>query len=445
LAAALARQRLGPLRPHLERVRHLIVLPSEALVGVPVETLIAAWPEGQGRFVVSYAPSGSMLAQVRVRRSGPSGGTPATLLAVGDPAYPQDVPEPPAPRPPDQGIAILAVRPNGTAALFGLVAGDVLLEYNGIPLRTASDLKEVPTAAGPRRIPIKLWRRGEVRTLEVAAGPLDATLDRDRPAAAVVLADRAAAELLRPRTRGAGLAPLSGTRREVAAIAGLFPPGSATTLLGSEATESAVQERARAGKLRAYRFLHFATHGRADPNVAMSSALLLGPEPDHSSDPTALETDGEITAGQIVQTWDLDADLVVLSACETGLGKYAGGEGYLGFAQALFVKGARSIVLSQWKVPDHATALLMARFYASLLGRRDGLPKPLPKAEALQEAKQWLRNLSVEQAQEELKRVRLDPTSATRGGVRTVAPAAAARPFEHPYYWAGFILVGNPD
>jgi CHAT domain-containing protein len=249
-------------------------------------------------------------------------------------------------------------------------------------------------------------------------------------------------------TRGEALEPLPGTRQEVEAIARLFPPDQVTTLLGSRANEREVQERARSGELKEYRFLHFATHGKTNPDVAMSSALMLAPEPDRpaSADPTAPEADGEISADQIAQTWDLDADLVILSACETGLGRYAGGEGYLGFAQALFVKGARSVVLSQWKVPDHATTLLMTRFYANLLGRRAGLPGPLPKAEALHEAKQWVRGLGVAEAEAEMKRLNLDPAAATRGE-RKAAPAAAApsRPFEHPYYWAAFILIGDPD
>jgi hypothetical protein len=448
LAAALAKQRLEPLRPHLEGIRHLIVLPSPALAGIPIESLTAAWPEREGPLVVSYAPSGSMLAQVR--RPGTARGKPGKVLALSDPAYPPHAPDTPGPRPPDQGVAILAVQPHGTADLFGLKAGDVLLEYNGIALKSLSHLKEVLAGPGAKPVPVKFWRNGEVRAVEVAAGPLGIQADPERPAVAVVLAQRAAVEVLRPLSRGAGLDPLPGTRREVEAIAALFPAGQVTTLLGTEATEQAIQERARSGELKGYRFLHFATHGKANPNVAMSSALMLAPEPDRSAsapaDPTALETDGEITAGQIVQTWDLDADLVVLSACETGLGKYAGGEGYLGFAQALFVKGARSIVLSQWKVPDDATALLMIRFYGNLLGGPAGLPRPLPKAEALHEAKQWLRGLRVEEAEAEMKRLKLDRADPTRGE-RTAARAAggSSRPFEHPFFWAGFILIGNPD
>ena len=338
LAATLARQRLEPLRPHLEGVRHLIVLPSAALAGIPVEALVAAWPGGRDRFVVSYAPSGSMFARLRQPR-GTGGPSPPKLLALGDPAYPPAAPESPPPTPPDQGLAILAVLPHGTADLFGLTPGDVLLEYNGIVLTSAADLKVVPAEAGAKRVPVKLWRNGEVRTVELAAGLLGIRYDPGRTAADVVQARRAADEALKPLTRGEALEPLPGTRREIEAIARLFPVGRVTTLLGAAASERAVQERARSGELKGYRFLHFATHGRSNPAVAMSSAVMLAPDPDRPADPTALEADGRITADQIVQTWDLDADLVVLSACETGLGRYAGGEGYLGFAQALFIKG----------------------------------------------------------------------------------------------------------
>src|SRR5262249_3154429 len=128
---------------------------------------------------------------------------------------------------------------------------------------------------------------------------------------------------------------LPGTRREVDAIAGLFPSDKVTTLLGEQASESVVQELARSGKLKDFRFLHFAAHGRNDPRSAYRTALILAPDPDRSPDPAAFETDGEITAEQIARTWDLDADLVVLSACETALGQQAGGEGFLGFAQPL--------------------------------------------------------------------------------------------------------------
>jgi CHAT domain-containing protein len=263
--------------------------------------------------------------------------------------------------------------------------------------------------------------------------------------------------VLRSGVRAAGFAPLPGTRHEVQAIAALFPTGQATTLLGQDATESNLQQLAQSGALKNYRFLHLATHGKANPDVALSSAVFLAAEPDRSAapsaDPAALESapDGQITAEQIVRTWELDADLVVLSACESGLGRYAGGEGYLGFAQALFVKGARSLVLSQWKVDDKATTLLMTRFDQNLLGKRPGLSQPMPKAAALDEAKHWLRNLKADEVGRELAaldRGTVRPLAKADGPASKAAPStpkpAGARPYAHPYYWAAFILIGDP-
>ena len=103
--------------------------------------------------------------------------------------------------------------------------------------------------------------------------------------------------------------------------------------------------------------------------------------------------DGRLSVREIQRGWDLKAELVTLSACETALGRDAGGEGFVGFTQALLMSGTRSVCLSLWKVDDTATALLMQRFYANLLGRRPGLTAPMPKAEALREAKAWLRGL----------------------------------------------------
>jgi CHAT domain-containing protein len=175
------------------------------------------------------------------------------------------------------------------------------------------------------------------------------------------------------------------------------------------------------------------------------TALILAPDPDRSADQGAFEADGELTAEQIARTWDLDADLVVLSACETALGQQAGGEGFLGFAQPLLARGARGLVLSLWKVDDRATALLMARLYRNLLGQRPGLSGPLPKAEALDEAKRWLRGLTAEA---------VDPALAAldRGPPRPLADRPpppdgrppGPRPFAHPYSWAAFILIGDP-
>jgi CHAT domain-containing protein/tetratricopeptide (TPR) repeat protein len=448
LAAELARQRLAPLEPHLNGVKRVVVVNSPGLAGLPVEVLFAARAQdGRASPIVAYAPSASMFAYLAGKK--PAQPRPDTLLAVGDPAYPESKPEPAPPAPPSSGLFIAAVDPKGNAGARGVRSGDVMLTYDGVPLKSPADLKLAPAEGPPRKVPLHLWRHGQEQTVEVEVGRLGISYDR-RLAAEVILAHRAAAEVLRG-SRAEAPTRLPGTRREVKAVAGLFPDGLATTLLGDQARESVVQEMAHSGKLKGFRYLHFATHGRDDPASAYRTALLLAPDSDRSADPLAVDTDGEITALEIARTWELDAELVVLSACETALGRYAGGEGFLGFAQPLLFKGTRSLVLSLWRVDDKATSLLMVRFYQNLLGKRPGLSIPLPKAEALHEAKEWLRNLTQDQVGDEL-------AALDRGEVRPLVKTdglatgkssfyskmAGVRPYAHPYYWAAFILIGDP-
>jgi CHAT domain-containing protein len=249
-------------------------------------------------------------------------------------------------------------------------------------------------------------------------------------------------------------APLPGTRREVQALAGLFPGGRATVLLGSDASEQRLDELAAAGKLQQVRILHLATHGLIDPVSAGHSALLLAGDrlPDEAE---RVKQGKKVHTGRLtvaaIASWQLDADLVTLSACETGLGQKSVGDGFLGFTHVLLKAGARSLVVSLWKVDDAATALLMTRFYENLLGKREGLKAPLGRAAALREAQQWLRALP--RAQAEALAARLSG-GELRGTVSVQKPAGTAevaraekgdRPYAHPYYWSAFILLGDPD
>jgi CHAT domain len=98
-----------------------------------------------------------------------------------------------------------------------------------------------------------------------------------------------------------------------------------------------------------------------------------------------------------------------------------------------------SLVLSLWEVDDRATSLLMTRFYQNWLGRRKGMGKPMTKAGALREAKEWLRGLSAAEVGSELDNIsRGDPRS------KVGEPVAGER-FDHPRYWAAFILIGDPS
>jgi CHAT domain-containing protein/tetratricopeptide (TPR) repeat protein len=240
--------------------------------------------------------------------------------------------------------------------------------------------------------------------------------------------------------RREAFARLPGTRQELMGVARVF--SESRLLLGPQASEQTLDRLAESGGLAAYRFLHFATHGVLDDRRPMRSALVLAP--DRAPGPPGRGPDGRLTAEQILRRWKLDADLVTLSACDTGLGRFSGGEGYLGFSQALFVAGARGLVLSLWPVEDAATALLMTRFYENLLGTPEGAVRPMPKAQALAEAKRWLRGLSADELEGLTKDL---PRRGTRGNVEPRAGAGAAkavRSYDHPYYWSGFILVGDP-
>src|SRR5262249_10108896 len=156
------------------------------------------------------------------------------------------------------------------------------------------------------------------------------------------------------------------------------------------------------------------------------SALLLArdrlPTPAQNAEAAAAGRkvyDGELRVGTILREWQLDADLVVLSACQTGLGRYAGGDGLLGFAHAFLQKGARAVVLSRWKVDDAATALLMQRFYANLLSKRFG------RAQALAEAKKWLAGLQRAEAEKMLVGL---TEGVLKGSEKDMLPLVARKP-----------------
>jgi CHAT domain-containing protein len=292
--------------------------------------------------------------------------------------------------------------------------------------------------------------------LRVAAGKLGVVVSEDPPA--VALQKRRELDLLADARVRSGLQPLPGTRLEVAALVSLLPQEKTTLLLGSHASEQELQALSANGKLKTFHLLHLATHGEVDPVSAGHSALLLARDflPDLNEQARLIAASkkvptGRLTVEDIAESWELDAHLVTLSACQTALGPQGGGEGLLGFSQVLLGKGARSLLLSLWKVDDTATALLMRRFYQNLLGKREELKAPLPRAESLQEAKRWLRELSrieVEKLAGELGQGEVRSTEEPKGQAppRQVKPALPRgdKPFAHPFYWAAFILIGDP-
>jgi tetratricopeptide (TPR) repeat protein len=441
---------LGATTDGLPPARRLIVLSSTAMAGISLEALLAS----DGDLTISYAPSATVYKYLREQ---PRADRHAGLLALGDPIYERpDESRKPLPLP-DHGMLVNVVLPGSNAATHGLKAGDVLLAYNGQALKKKDDLNLVDQANNP--IPADVWTDGRSSRRELAPGKLGVVFD-SRPAPLAIAEQRRLQKaLLAARSGDEDFAQLPGTGVEVETLAQLFKADDRPVrkLVGPEASEPELDRIAAAGELGKFAFIHLATHGLIDEAIPQRSAVILT----QTGLPDPLEQvlnhkpvfDGRLLVREIQRTWELKAELVTLSACETALGREAGGEGFVGFTQALLMSGARSVCLSLWKVDDTATMLLMQRFYANLLGRRPGLAAPMPKAEALREAKAWLRGITrhdaaalaanllngVERGKGAKPRQKAEVAAALPGGLN------GDRPFSHPFYWAAFVLVGDPD
>lgn len=346
-ARRLYAHRVAPIEEAIADVRELVVIPSGAMLGMPVETLV----DGEGallgdRFAISYAPSATIYAWLRERAASGGDGTGGRMLLLGDPPF-------------------------TTAHLEAMEreeAGDA----------------EAPSGGGGIR---------SGAALDQGVGALSAL----------------------PR--------LPGSRAEVALLSDLVP--GSTVLLGPDASEQALVDLAESGRLLEFGTIHLATHALIDDERPERSALVLSqvglPDPFDAAISGERIYDGLLTAKEIVREWRMNADLVTLSACETGLGKEIVGEGYIGFAHAFLQAGTRSLLVSLWKVEDRATSLLMRRFYENRAGayedeRAGRSGRPMTKAAALQEAKRWLRGYTDERGRQ---------------------------PYDHPYYWSAFILIGE--
>jgi len=202
------------------------------------------------------------------------------------------------------------------------------------------------------------------------------------------------------RTRGpAVLAPttfdrLTFTRREAENILALAPQGSGYSAFDFDASRATVQS----GALRDYKYVHIASHGLVNPFHPELPSIVLS-----LVDQNGRPRDGFLQAADIYNL-KLNADLVVLSACQTALGKDVRGEGLVGLTRAFMYAGSSAVVASLWTVPDRSTAELMREFYRGMLIENLRPPAALRRAQiALWKDSRWTR----------------------------------------PYYWAAFTLQGE--
>ncbi|MEP9388513.1 CHAT domain-containing protein [Mesorhizobium sp. KR9-304] len=212
------------------------------------------------------------------------------------------------------------------------------------------------------------------------------------------------------------LAPLPESASEAQGIGRALAAASTDILVGPAAHEARLQELSRSGELARYDIMLFATHGLLPREMedAFEGGLALTPTRDFISPPSIwsafvlnIETDGLLTSREIA-TLKLDADLVVLSACNTGAASPTDNEGYSGLTQAFLVAGARTMVVSHWPVVSDAAVEITTRMIAALKGAPSGKPLAFAHRQAL-----------------------LDVIAT--GGAQA-----------HPRYWAPFSIFGGP-
>ncbi len=196
------------------------------------------------------------------------------------------------------------------------------------------------------------------------------------------------------RSDSSDLARLASSSLEAQRIVELVPRGESLKVVGFDANRDFVLS----GELADYRIIHFATHGLVDSNTPQLSRLALS-----NYNPNGERIAGFLSLGDIYSL-ELNAEVVVLSACETALGREIRGEGLVGLASGFLYAGVPTVIASLWRVEDNATAELMYRLYRSILaeGRR-------PSA-ALRQAQMELMN---------------------------------EHGWRDPYYWAPFVVLGD--
>lgn len=189
------------------------------------------------------------------------------------------------------------------------------------------------------------------------------------------------------------LSQLPGTIREVEQLRKVSERNNITTSLWTN--RQASETEFKSASLGEYDIIHFATHGEVNESQPNLSRIFLSPD--------ANNNDGFLYSSEIYNL-NLNADLVTLSACETGLGKVAKGEGIIGLSRSLKYAGSKNLIVSLWKVADQSTSDLMISFYEKQQAEQ------LTYARALRDAK-----LSLLYSSE----------------------------YTEPYYWAPFILIGK--
>jgi CHAT domain-containing protein len=367
---ALYQSLLGGVDKNLTGLEHLIVVPSGPLASLPFSVLVTAQPNG-----VDYANTAWLVKRVALTHS-------PSLLSFYDKR---------------------STVPTHQATRMFLGFGNPTL---GPATGQTKNVRLVNTVAST---PAQADQANSSPTATVGASQANAKTAAAKPAAKpppMAKLPAFAAVTCRdggpiPRNILTDMPSLPDTQTELQTVSN-FLKGSGPTefFVGAQATEA----RLRSIRLSDYRVLYFATHGLLPGELRCQSEPALVLSPPATAAVTKIE-DGLLDASEISQM-KLNADLVVLSACNTaGGGDKFGGEALTGLAEAFFFAGARNLLVTHWSVPSEATTSLMGRVFASL-----GPDMTRSSARALQQAQIQMLGM----------------------------PATA-----HPVFWGAFVLLGD--
>ncbi len=207
--------------------------------------------------------------------------------------------------------------------------------------------------------------------------------------------------------------PLPETKTEVQKISEQLLPGTSSILVGTYATKTNVKKQ----KLIGYRYLHFATHGVLGNQIpgVDEPAIVLSREQGKDDDMFLRLSE--------IEKLKINSELTVLSACDTGSGKYYTGEGIMGLSRGFLLAGSRSVLATLWPIDSQATVKFMVLFYKYL---KSGKSKP-----------ESLRLTQLDFMKSD------DTGNSSPRGLKATDRIVQDMSFAHPYYWAAFVLTGE--
>jgi CHAT domain-containing protein len=256
----------------------------------------------------------------------------------------------------------------------------VLASQSNTHVRYLIEDHVVATAPSLAAVATHVNSNAEAHQVLIVSDPVYSRTDerassRDAPLVAKATVDPTQSLRLRSPTTDGHFERLPGTAREAQAISALFSPAEIDNLSGFEASREIFLGR----DLSRYRIIHIAAHAVSDAEAPLLSTVFLS-----TLDKSGRTIPGDVFSGELLLR-QLNAEVVVLSACDTALGREVAGEGLLGLRYAALAAGAKSVVASLWQVPDRPAADLMTAFYTHFV--REHEPPATALADAMREAR----------------------------------------------------------